>query len=547
LEKYAQRPNEEDFATSEGGRRTHLGICERDAPHEGKRLKFTLFHKIFSAFMITILAAIVVLALSMYFSSNRQFSEYVTKVEMRQLDDLVAALCSLQQEKQSWDQFREKPDPWLRFIWLYVPEIPGHGPPPPPPVPGLTEERRERGFSPGQPLESPDHLRGQEFDGRGEPRPGPHGPPPPLPSRESFGPRLALFDENKQLVVGPSGLPIRGYSLRPIDVGGRTVGWLGLMPLKHGPHPLELAFIQEQTRALVLAGLSVFVLAGLISFYLSKHFLAPIKELTQAARELSSLNFGAQIEVRSSDELGQLASAFNSMAQALEKNETLRKQWTSDVAHELRTPLAILRGEIEAMQDGVREINAERLGSLHDETDRIGKLVGDLHLLFVADSQNLVQQKHPVKPLAILKDVISAFETRLMQAGIRLEANSLEDQSALIVGDEDRLRQLFANLIENTLRYTDSPGTLRISHYCSLQELTLVFEDSVPGVPAEALDRVFDRLYRVDKSRSRALGGSGLGLSICKEIVSGHGGQIRAAHSSLGGLLISIEFQLMRA
>jgi two-component system sensor histidine kinase BaeS len=108
-------------------------------------------------------------------------------------------------------------------------------------------------------------------------------------------------------------------------------------------------------------------------------------------------------------------------------------------------------------------------------------------------------------------------------------------------------RQLFTNLIENTIRYTDSPGVMRINYYCSPQKLTLIFEDSPPGIPTEALDRVFDRLYRVDKSRSRTLGGSGLGLSICKEIVSGHGGAIRASHSSLGGLLISTEFQLMRS
>lgn len=334
---------------------------------------------------------------------------------------------------------------------------------------------------------------------------------------------------------------------RPIIVGEQTVGWLGLMPLRHGSHPLELDFVREQTRAICLAGFCVLVLAGLISFFLSKHFLFPINKLTEAAKELSSLHFGTRIDVRTGDELGQLANAFNSMAQALEKNETLRKQWTSDVAHELRTPLAILRGEIEAMQDGVREINAERLGSLHDETNRIGKLVDDLHALFVADSEDLVRQKRPVKPLDILQEVIGTFDTRLTQAGIQLEAHSIENHTAVIMGNEDRLRQLFANLIENSVRYTNSPGVLRINHYCSLQKLTLVFEDSPPGVPSEALDQIFDRLYRVDKSRSRALGGSGLGLSICKEIVIGHGGAIRAAHSSLGGLLISMEFPLMEA
>jgi two-component system, OmpR family, sensor histidine kinase BaeS len=514
-------------------------------------LKFKLFHKIFSAFMITILASIVVLALIMYFSANRRFSEYVTKVEMGQLDDLATALGSLYQEKQTWEQFRDNPSLWLRFIWLYLPETAGYPSPPPPFGPRPAEGHTEKDFSSGDSLtrsrDLPENGYPGKFGEKGESRTGPLGPPPPPPRRESIGPRLALFDENKQLVAGPPGLPVRGYTLRPIEINGRNIGWLGLMPLKHGSHPLELAFLQEQTRAIYLAGFCVFALAGLISFFLSKHLVAPIKKLTQATEDLTSLNFGTHIDVQTRDELGQLANTFNSMTQALEKNETLRRQWISDVAHELRTPLAILRGEIEAMQDGVRDISPQRLASLHDETNRIGKLVDDLHLLFVADSKNLVQKKHPVKPLAILCDVIGTFETRLKQAGIELEAHSIEDQSAVIMGDEDRLGQLFANLIENTIRYTDSPGVLRINHYCSLQKLTLVFEDSPPGVPSEALDRVFDRLYRVDKSRSRALGGSGLGLSICREIVSGHGGAIRAAHSSLGGLLISIEFQLVLA
>lgn len=512
-------------------------------------MKLNLFHKIFSAFMVTILAAIVVLALIMYFSANWRFSEYVIKVEMGALDDLVAALGSVYQEKQSWEQFRENPDSWLQFMWLYLPEIPGYPPPPFPRGSRPVEEYRERVFSPGDPSEPPQApwAKGSSNAGTGALRTAPPGPPPFPPRRESFGPRLALFDENKQLVVGPPALPARGYVLRAINTNGQAIGWLGLMPLRQGSHPLELAFIQEQTRAIFLGGFCVFAMAGLISFFLSKHFLSPIKKLTVAAKELSSLHFGARIDAQTSDELGQLANAFDSMAQALEKNETQRRQWTSDVAHELRTPLAILRGEIEAMQDGVREVSAERLDSLHDETDRIGKLVDDLHVLFVADSENLVRQKLPVKALDILQEVSGSFETRLTQAGIRLEAHSSEDQTAVIMGDEDRLRQLFANLIENTIRYTDSPGVLRINHYCSLQKITLVFEDSAPGVPPEALDRIFDRLYRVDKSRSRALGGSGLGLSICKEIVIGHGGAIRASHSSLGGLLISIEFQLVRA
>ena len=501
--------------------------------------------------MITILAAIVVLVLIMYLTANRRFSGYVTKVEMGQLDDLVAALGSLHQEKQSWKPFRDDPGFWPRFVWLYLPEGQGFIAPPPP-GPDRGRNDRGRGFSSGQPFGRPPERENDNHPpvsgGPGELRTGPPpGPPPPFLRRESVGFRLALFDENKKLLAGPPGFPVLGYSLRPIESGGKTVGWIALMPLKHWSHPLELAFLEEQTRALFMAGFCVLALAGVISYFLSRHFLAPIRKLTEATEELGALNFGTHIDVRTSDEIGRLANTFNAMAAALEKNEILRKQWTSDVAHELRTPLAILRGEIEAMQDGVREISPERLNSLHDETNRIGKLVDDLHLLFVADSKNLVREKRPVKPLAVLQGVIGTFETRLGQAGIHVEANSIEDQEAVIMGDEDRLRQLFANLIENTIRYTNSPGILRVNHYCSLQNITLVIEDSSPGVPTEALERVFDRLYRLDKSRSRALGGGGLGLSICKEIVAGHDGAIRAAHSSLGGLLISIEFPLVRA
>jgi two-component system, OmpR family, sensor histidine kinase BaeS len=517
--------------------------------HEGKRMKFNLFHKIFSAFLIMVLVAIIVPALVMHLSSNRRFAEYLTKMEIALLGDMVTALGSLYQKDQSWKQFQGEPGRWSQFISSYLPMIPVPHFPPPSSVLESAERRSEEESLQGKPLTRPQDRPNngflREFNAEGELKAGLRVPPPPFPGWILIGPRLALFDEKKNLVVGP-GFHIQDYMLRPISVEGQTRGWLGLMPFRPEANPLNLAFVQEQTRSICLAGLCVFAIAGLISFFLSKHFVAPIKKLTEASRELSSLHFATQVDVRTSDEFGQLASAFNSMAQALEKNEMLRKQWTADVAHELRTPLAILRGEVEAMQDGVREITPERIASLHDEINRIGKLVDDLHILFVADSKTLIRQKHPVRPLDILQEVLGTFETRLMKAGIRLEANLVEDQGAVVMGDEDRLRQLFANLLENTIRYTDSPGLLRINHYCSLQQFTLVFEDSSPGVPPKALDRVFDRLYRVDKSRSRASGGGGLGLSICKEIVIGHDGAIRASHSSLGGFLISIEFPLKK-
>jgi two-component system sensor histidine kinase BaeS len=511
--------------------------------HRTRTLKLNLFSKIFSAFMATILVAVIVPALVMYFSARQGFSEYTAKIEIEQLQDLTDALAAVYKEKQSWDSFKGNPVYWFQLLWQYAPESNGR---------------------PGQPLHEfrppPDELWDRNSPFQRVPQksgePNANGPfpeiggdlrrlPPLPPPGNSIGLRLALLDENKQVVTGPPAL-LPGYKLRPIKVDDRAVGWLGLMPVKQRSHPLELGFLNQQTRAILFSGLCALAFAGVASFFLARHFLAPIKKLTQGTKDLSALDFGSKIDVQTTDELGELAEAFNSMAKALGDNERTRRQWIADVAHELRTPLAILRGEIEAMQDGVRELTPERLTSLHDEANRMGKLVDDLHLLFIADSANLVQKKRPVNILEVLRDVLDSFETKLDQAGIKVEMNAVEDHRAIIPGDYDRLAQLFSNLIENAIRYTDSPGILRINHYCSLKQITLVFEDSAPGVPSEALDRVFDRLYRVDKSRSRALGGSGLGLSISKGIVAAHGGSIRAGHSSLGGLLISMEFHLLQ-
>ncbi|MFC1833403.1 ATP-binding protein [Thermodesulfobacteriota bacterium] len=309
-------------------------------------------------------------------------------------------------------------------------------------------------------------------------------------------------------------------------------------------HPLNVDFLSQQTRALYLAGIGVTILAGIISFFLARRLLSPVELLTRGTRDLTSFKFGTRIDVHTKDELGRLAQDFNTMARTLEKYETMRKQWISDISHELRTPLAILQGEIEAMQDGVRKVSKATLASLHSEAKRIGKLVDDLHLLSVADSEKLLYQRDPVPPVSIVRETVAAFKLRLEKAGIDVEFGSTDGERITIAGDSYRLGQLFTNLLENTVRYTDSPGVLRISHDSSVELLTLRFEDSAPGVPEDSLERLFDRLYRLDESRSRSLGGSGLGLAICKEIVEGHDGIIRADHAKLGGLLITIEFPL---
>jgi len=334
------------------------------------------------------------------------------------------------------------------------------------------------------------------------------------------------------------------FTLKPLEDGDRIIGWLGLHSAKGFTDPLAEAFLRKQTIFLLLAGAAALVLTALVTLFLSREILGPVKALTKGTQALISRRFQQRISVRSRDELGQLSRDFNTLARTLEQYETIRRQWLSDISHELRTPLSVLRGEIEALQDGTREANTQSMSSLHAEVIRLGRLVEDLHLLSLADSQDLVPRKKRLDPIEVLRETVGLFQSRVKERGLHLDVDMEGEPHARIEGNPDRLKQVFSNILENTLRYADTPGTLKISTRSTGKSLTIRFEDSGPGVPPESLDRLFDRLYRVEQSRSRELGGSGLGLAICKQIVEAHEGRIETEHSSLGGLAIQITLPL---
>jgi two-component system sensor histidine kinase BaeS len=330
-------------------------------------------------------------------------------------------------------------------------------------------------------------------------------------------------------------------------VDGQVMGWLGMRRHERPTHPLDVEFLRLQSQTFYSIGGVALLLAVLVTFVLSRHLLAPVKELAEGTRALTSRRFETRIEIRSRDELGQLAADFNTMAQAMQRYEQTHRQWMADISHELRTPLAILRGEIEAMQDGVREISREALESLHFEVLHVGRIVHDLHDLSLIESPTFDAEQTAVNPLEVLEETLRSFHTRFEQSGIRIESAGRDMRPVAIMADSGRLTQLFSNLLENTLRYAHAPGVLRIFQELTPGRLFLHFEDSGPGVPEESLGRLFDRLYRVDQARSRAQGGSGLGLAICRSIVEGVGGRIEASHAPSGGLRITISFPVLSA
>jgi two-component system sensor histidine kinase BaeS len=234
------------------------------------------------------------------------------------------------------------------------------------------------------------------------------------------------------------------------------------------------------------------------------------------------------------------------MALTLEKHNKDQRQWVADISHELRTPVAVLQGEIEALLDGVRPITPETVRSLHAEALRLNRLVEDLYELSLSDIGALSYRKELLDVADVLNVSLDGFRAEFGRKNITLRTDPSAEQNVVAYADWGRLEQLFANLLENSLRYTDAGGETAVNLALSNSHIIIKFQDSAPGVPERNLDRLFERLYRVEGSRSRTSGGAGLGLAICKNIVEAHEGSISAHQSPLGGLLIRISLPLAR-
>jgi two-component system sensor histidine kinase BaeS len=244
-------------------------------------------------------------------------------------------------------------------------------------------------------------------------------------------------------------------------------------------------------------------------------------------------------EVRTRDEIGALGRDVNRLAETLEKNRTARRRWMADIAHELRTPVAILKGEIEAIEDGVRPIDEKALASLNEETERLARLIDDLQTLALSDAGALSIHKEELDFSSLVRQAVAAFSDRLAAREIELELQVTDGIS--LCGDAHRLRQLLDNLLENSCRYVEQGGKVRLVLVADGDTVHFRVEDSGPGLKTTEVEQLFRRFYRVEASRSRSTGGSGLGLAICRNIVEVHQGNITADHSSLGGLEICFE------
>ncbi|MEU0721807.1 ATP-binding protein [Streptomyces lavendulocolor] len=308
----------------------------------------------------------------------------------------------------------------------------------------------------------------------------------------------------------------------PITVGGERVGTLDVRVPQGQIPAVDRDFRSDVNQLLVAGGLTAGLVALAVGLYTARRATAPIAELTRAAGDLAAGQRDRRVTTIPDNEIGQLATTFNTMADRVVKEDELRRLFASDVAHELRTPLAILRSELEAVQDGIREPTPKVITSLHDETLRLGRLIADLETLASADAAAFTLEREPLSLTTLVADTADGLTGRFADAGITLRTE-LDD--VRVDGDAIRLRQIVTNQLTNALKFVPQGGTVTLTLRQEDGWAELQVADTGPGIPAEDLPRIFDRFFR---SRTARADGSGIGLAVVAELAAAHGGTITA-------------------
>lgn len=489
------------------------------------------------------LILVTVLVLLMQWSIGKGMVEYVISKEIATLKPVMSGLSQTYQTDNNWQSMKNN---HAKFRQLISQQLTGSD------FHSELNKRRPEHRRLNKPNNLPPHLKKDRppprrigFDNR-----------PPPPEGEAH---YALLDSNEKLVVG-NFLDTLQYSKTAIKVNNEIIGYFAISKRNRLTQGYEVDFIKQQQHYFWLIALLVMFMVALVTLPIARHVVGPIKLITRGMHKLTQGDYHQTIALHRHDELSELSRDYNELALTLAENENTRKRWLANISHELRTPVAILRGELEAMLDKVRPLTSENLASANDEVIHLQRLIDDLNLLTSADIGGMRYQKQHEELVSLIENETEKYRGYLADAGIALSFN-LAAHKANIYADKNRLFQLFENIINNCIKYS-SATQLKITisdnklaenlmdartdnktdnHvFKQTNSVTIIIEDNGVGVDNEHLDHLFEHLYRVDDSRNRKTGGSGLGLSICRHIVLAHHGRISAQKASLGGLAVII-------
>jgi signal transduction histidine kinase len=454
--------------------------------------QYSLIWKFTFAFMLVALTTTGLVALSIRITSQDRLVRLVIDQERTNLQTSLAEYYST---NSSWVGVSQ--------IWQ---ELHGQPFPPPPqnkdnPPPGNGDRRRLFG------LADPQGMVIVEVD--------PHYP-------------VGALVPEKTLAAGTA-----------VMVNGQQVGTILEASRRPGLNPAETLFLRRTTEALFMAVVGALFVALVMGVVLARTLIQPLQALTDAAHKIADGQLDQQVQVKSKDEIGQLAIAFNRMSQEIARVNLQRRQMTADIAHDLRTPLTVIAGYVESIQDGVLEPTTTRMALIYTEIERLLKLVGDLRLLSQADAGELPLNSQLLAPKYLLERAATPFQHRAEQQEVTLGVET-EDALPNVQVDEDRMMQVFDNLVANALRYTHAGGTITLKAGMEGEYVVLTVKDTGEGIDEEVLPYIFERFHRGDKSRHAEEGESGLGLAIVKALVESQGGSVVAESTSGQGTSIKI-------
>lgn len=318
---------------------------------------------------------------------------------------------------------------------------------------------------------------------------------------------------------------------------------MGRGGMMHHMGQAELTFLSSVHSSLIWVGVMLIAIGLMASYSLARSITVPIRRLSSAAEAIEQGDFKQRVPVSTKDEVGYLAKIFNRMANTLENNMKLRRQLLANIAHELRTPLAIIKGNLEGMLDDVVDLNKKEVASLHEEAIRLNRIISDLKELSLAEVGQLSLDKQPTNINYLIHRIIQLMKTKIEEKNMTIDCK-LDQRITEIDIDPDRISQVFSNIFVNALRYTPNGGEIQITtgieNISNEKWATITVKDNGSGIAEEDIPYIFDHFYRGEKSRDRKSGGSGLGLAIVKQLVEAHGGKVTLKSRKNKGTTFSI-------
>ena len=503
--------------------------------------KLSIGKKLFIAIVVTVGVVIVFISVLITLIMRAGFTQYILQAELDRFDQVIIDLAERYDPAQpNWPDFQNNRRAFNALVRNAIP--PG----------GINRPRPK--------LNGQARVKGEQR-AKGQLR-------APVRDPLSIGQRVAVLDTDKAFLFGAE-FDLDDGGLRDITIldeagNDQLIGYIilrkpgsnnrganngGANARQNGATEI---FLNDQIKSLGITLVLAMLLSAIAAYLLARQFTRPVNHLVSGTQRLALGEYDLRLQKTSEDEFGNLVAQFNLLAEQLEANEKAERQWMSDTSHELQTPLAVLRAEIEALQDGIRQPDEKTLSTLHQSVTRLSGLVKDISQLSHAREGRLVAT-WTTEDISVMAAQAAQKASGLTQeAGLDLQAD-LKDP-IMAECDHMRIGQLLDNILTNARHYTSSPGFIKISTKTSQlngqDAVTIRVDDSNSKPSDEAMGKLFDRFYREDASRTRGVkktGGSGLGLAICKLIVEAHNGTILAEESPMGGLAMVIQLPLMRA